>query len=194
VRSILVDEAGAHRVNALDVVDNARHLDVWLVHGTADKVSPIAQSTMLDTALRERGFRVRFDAVPKAGHEGPLVARFAAELVARAASARRVTSPERVTYRSVRKTDLGAYGVRLVRHGAEDAYVDVAREGGRVVVRRAEGVRAIELARGALGLERPLPIARASGVSDAVEVRFDDDFAKTAPGAAAASSGAAPSP
>ena len=194
VRSILVDEAGAHRVNALDVVDNARHLDVWLVHGTADKVSPIAQSTMLDTALRERGFRVRFDAVPKAGHEGPLVARFAAELVARAASARRVTSPERVTYRSVRKTDLGAYGVRLVRHGAEDAYVDVAREGGRVVVRRAEGVRAIELARGALGLERPLPIARASGVSDAVEVRFDDDFAKTSPGAAAASSGAAPSP
>lgn len=185
VRGILGDEAGAHRVNALDVVENARHLDVWLVHGTADKVSPSAQSAMLDAALRERGFRVRYDAVPKAGHEGALVARYVADVVARAASSRRVANPERVSYRSVRKSDVAAYGVRLVRRGSEDAFVDIAREGTRIVVHQAVGVRAIELARGALGAPHPLPVVRDPGVPDGVEVRFEDG--------APVPSGAAPS-
>ena len=179
VKSTLPDEAAAHRVNALDVVDNARHLDVWLIHGEADRVSPIVQSAALDEALRERGFGVRFDRVPKAGHDGALVARFAAAIVERASAARRVENPQRVTFRSVRPGDVSAYGVRIVRSGREDAFVDVAREGERLFVRKAVGVRAIEIGRGAMGITKPVRVERAEGVPSTIEVRFDDPTSTT---------------
>ncbi|MEO6572332.1 MAG: alpha/beta hydrolase-fold protein, partial [Polyangiaceae bacterium] len=43
VHAIIPNDAAAHVVNALDVVENARNLGVWLVHGEDDHVSPIAQ-------------------------------------------------------------------------------------------------------------------------------------------------------
>ncbi len=151
VRAILHDEASAHRVNALDVADNARHIPVWLVHGQMDRTSPIAQSQELADALRRRGFRVRFDAVPGAGHEGALVARFLPELVALASHAHVPDGIARVTYRSVRPSDVGAYGVWLERaHATGDAFVDVEREPDGIHVRRAEGVRGVWLLPGAL--------------------------------------------
>jgi pimeloyl-ACP methyl ester carboxylesterase len=177
VKSILPDEAAARRVNALDVVDNARHLEVWLIHGESDRISPIAQSIMLDVALHERGFTVHFDRIPKAGHDGALVARFASAIVDKAATVRRIEAPTRVTYRSVRSSDGGAYGVRINRSGREDAFVDIEREGDHVVVRKAVGVRAIELARGALGLRKGARIERAEGVPSSLEIRLDDDVA-----------------
>lgn len=188
VKSILPDESAAHRVNALDVADNARHLDVWLVHGEADRISPVAQSIVLDTALRDRGFTVRFDRVPKAGHDGALVARFAAAIVDKAASAKRVETPSRVTYKSVRTSDLGAYGVRFARSGREDAFVDVERDGSRVIVRKAVGVKSIELARGALGVKKGMRLERGEGVAAAIDLRLDDDTpaAPASPGAPSA--------
>ncbi len=170
VRAILRDEAGAHLVNALDVVDNARNLAVWLIHGTEDKVSPIAQSEMLATALRSRGFAVRFDRVPHAGHEGALVARNAAAIVDLASAARAPDTVPRVTYRSVRAVDTSAYGLRIERSSARgDAFVDVERSPDGVRVRRADGVLRIRLARGALGIDPRAapPIARDPGVSAA---------------------------
>jgi pimeloyl-ACP methyl ester carboxylesterase len=152
VRSILPDDPTAHQVNALDIVDNARNVPVWLIHGEADHVSPIAQSEMLDQAMHARGFDVRFDRVPKRGHEGEVVARFLAEVVAKARAARVPEAPKRVTYWSVRPTDTGAYGVRIERASSKgDAFVDLENKDGVVHVRRASGVRAIELDRGALG-------------------------------------------
>lgn len=152
VRAILHDEAGAHRVNALDVADNARHVPVWLIHGQEDRTSPIAQSQELAAALRQRGFLVRFDAVPAAGHEGALVARFLPELVALASTARIPDGVARVTYRSVRPSDVGAYGVRIERsQAADDAFIDVELEPDGVHVRRAQGVRRLWLLPGALG-------------------------------------------
>ena len=170
VRAILPDEAAAHRVNALDVVDNARNLPVWLIHGEADRVSPIAQSEMLYAALRARGFAVRFDRVAKMGHEGALVVRFVADVVARASAARIPKAMTRVTYRSVRADDVGAYGVRIERSSARgDAYVDVELRGDGVHVRKAEGVRRITLARGAFGITdagmRPIVVDDGSRVS-----------------------------
>ncbi len=100
VRPLLVDERGAHLVNALDVADNARNVPVWLVHGEEDRTSPIRQSEMLADALTQRGFAVRFDRVPGVGHSGALVARFAADVVDRAATTR-VPDVTRVSYRSV---------------------------------------------------------------------------------------------
>jgi enterochelin esterase-like enzyme len=151
VRAILHDEPSAHRVNALDVVDNARHVPVWLVHGQDDQTSPIAQSQELADALRQRHFNVRFDAVPGAGHDGALVARFLSELVALAGNARIPDRIARVTYRSVRPSDLGAYGVCLERSdGTGDAFVDVEREPDGVHIRRARGVRRLSLIPGAL--------------------------------------------
>ncbi|MBV9945666.1 MAG: prolyl oligopeptidase family serine peptidase [Myxococcales bacterium] len=161
VRSILPDDAAAHLVNALDVVDNARHLPVWLVHGEADRTSPVAQSEVLAAALADRGFQARFDRVPDAGHAGALVARFLPEVVALAAGARVPAEIARVTFRSVRSSDTRAYGVTLERASPRvDAFVDVERRGDGVHVIRAEGVRGIVLARGALGTEpaRPPPI------------------------------------
>jgi enterochelin esterase-like enzyme len=160
VRSILRDERAAHRVNAYDVVENARYLPVWLIHGEADVTSPVRQSEILAAALTERGYRIRFDRVAGFGHQGALVARYARELVDVAAGARVPATVERVTYRSVRPEDIGAYGVRIVRTDDQrDAFVDVERLADGVHVRRHEGVREVVLARGALGASREHPPA-----------------------------------
>ncbi len=168
VRAVLHDEAGAHRVNALDVVDNARELPVWLVHGQDDRTSPIEQSRELAEALRQRGFQVRWDAIPGAGHEGALVARFLPELVALAARARVPDDIAHVTYRSVRPSDLGAYGVHLERsERSGDAFVELVREPGAVRILRADGVRSLALEPGALETDPahppPLVVDSAAG-------------------------------
>jgi enterochelin esterase-like enzyme len=158
VRAILPTEAAAHRVNALDVADNARNVPVWLVHGEDDAVSPIRQSERLAAALSERGFHVRFDRAAGTGHAGSLVASFAARVVDVAAEARVPAVVARVTYRSVRPQDTGAYGVRFTRASARgDAYVDVERTADAVHVRAHEGVTGVVLARGALGVDAAWP-------------------------------------
>jgi pimeloyl-ACP methyl ester carboxylesterase len=175
VRSILASDAAAHAVNAADVVENARYLPVWLIHGEDDRTSPIRQSEILAEALQRQGFAVRFDRVPNEGHSGALVARFVGEVVARAASARVPVGPERVTYRSVRASDTEVYGVRIVRaSSAADAFIDLARDGGVVHVRKAVGVRSIVLARGALGSPRAPapPIAVDDPIASGVDVRW----------------------
>ncbi len=151
VRSILPTEAAAHAVNPIDVVDNARHVPIWLVHGDADKTSPVAESDALDRALTERKYPHRYDRVPGAGHEGALVVRFLEEVVARAATSHAPRFPERVTFRSVRAEDTRAYGVRIERAGAGDAFVDLERRPDGVHVLAAVAVRSIVLEKGALG-------------------------------------------
>jgi pimeloyl-ACP methyl ester carboxylesterase len=161
VRALLPDDAAAHGVNALDVVENALHLPVWLVHGEVDRTSPIRQSEMLADAMRARHLDVQFDRVPHAGHQGSLVARFATRVVDRAATVRIPDPVKRVTYRSVRPWDAGAYGVRLVRRAEQgDAVVDVEARDDGVHVLRAENIRAIVLAPGALGTSaaHPAPV------------------------------------
>jgi pimeloyl-ACP methyl ester carboxylesterase len=158
VRAILPDESAAHRVNALDVVDNARYLPVLLVHGEEDRTSPIRQSEELARAMTDRGYCVRYVRVAGVGHSGALVARFLHEVVAKAATARVPASPPRVTYRSARPSDTGAYGLKLVRAQPRgDAFVDVERSDDAVHVRRSEGVRAILLAPGSLGTDAAAP-------------------------------------
>jgi enterochelin esterase-like enzyme len=158
VRSILADEHAAHVVNALDVVENARNLPVWLIHGEGDATSPIRQSAMLADALVERGFSVRFDRVPGMGHAGALVARFVAQVVERAAITHASTSPARVSYWSVRPGDAGAYGVHVERASRTgDAFVDVERRPDGLHVLRADAVRSIAFDRGALGTDRDAP-------------------------------------
>jgi enterochelin esterase-like enzyme len=158
VRAILRDPLAAHRVNALDVVDNARNLPVWLIHGEDDVTSPIRQSELLAAAMRQRGFTVRFDRVPGMGHSGALVARFLREVVIAAANAGGGPAPARVTYASVRPSDTGAYGVQIERASPTgDAFVDVERRDDGLHVRRTEGVRALWFAPGALGASATSP-------------------------------------
>ena len=162
VRSILVDEAHAHRVNALDVVDNARNLPVWLIHGTNDATSPIRQSEILASAMQQRGFHVRFDRVPDAGHSGALVARFLPELVALAATAETERAPSRVTYRSVRTDQVEVYDVLIEPDGTAmtaDTFVDLERRADGVHVLRAEGVASVALSPGAMGTAPGAPPA-----------------------------------
>lgn len=176
VRSILPSDGAAHLVNALDVVDNARNLPVRLIHGEDDRTSPIRQSEILARRMKELGFSVRFDRVPGAGHSGALVARFLGEVVADAASARVPEPATRVTYRSVRASDVQAYGVRLVRaNSTGDAYVDVERREDAVHVLRADGLRALVLLRGSLGTstDRPPPIVLDDGIAGGVSARWD---------------------
>lgn len=143
VRGILGGEDGAHRVNALDVVENARHLPVRLVHGEADRTSPIAESVMLYDAMKKLGFDVRFDRVPNMGHEGPLVVKFIREIVDEAATARAPERPARVSYRSVRPGDTEAYGVHIVKTSPRgDAFIDLERPS-HVLAR--EGVASFEV-------------------------------------------------
>ena len=171
VKAILPNEAAAHLVNALDVVENARHLGVWLVHGEDDHVSPIAQSSMLARALAERGFAVRFDRVPHAGHEGSLAARFLIELVDKASEAHVPSLPSRVSFRSVRPGDTSAYGIRIVRSGG-DALVDLERRADGIHVLKATNVKSIELTRGSLGATEGAPIVIDDAASR-VEVRWE---------------------
>jgi hypothetical protein len=152
VRAILHDGHGAHLVNALDIVDNARNVPVWLIHGEDDRVSPIAQSAVLARALHSMPFAVTFDRVPGAGHEGRVVTAFAARIVERAARARRTSIPPRVSYWSVRPSDTGAYGIRLVRtRAAGDAFFDIGRETGALHLFAARNVKEVRLPRGAFG-------------------------------------------
>ncbi len=180
VRAILKDEAAAHRVNALDVVDSARNVPVWLVHGEDDRVSPIAQSEMLARALGQRGYAVRFDRVPGMGHAGALLARYARELVAKASAARAPEHPARVTFRSARTGDRAAYGVTITRARGGDAFVDIERTGdGSVHVHALENVATITLAPGALGAQRGVQVAFDAGAHAARVVW--SDAAGTAP-------------
>jgi len=176
VGRILRSDAEAHAVNALDVVDNARHLPVWLIHGEEDRTSKIAQSEMLADAMRQRGYVVRFDRVAGAGHDGSLVARFVGDVVDAAADARVPIRVTGVTYRSVRPSDLGAYGVVIERSSsAGDAFVDIEEHDGIVEVRRAEGVRSIRVARGALGTDPARPPSIVFATPDArVDAAWQD--------------------
>lgn len=158
VSRILGGESGAHKVNALDMLENARHLPVFLVHGEDDRTSPIQQSTMLYDAMRRAGFTVDFERVRGMGHEGPLVVKYIADVVERASRAVAPEHPSRVSYRSVRPVDTGAYGVRFVRAGEGDALVDLERKGDGVHVLTAEGVREIVLEPGALGANKDEPV------------------------------------
>jgi pimeloyl-ACP methyl ester carboxylesterase len=152
VKSILPDEAAAHAVNALDIVDNARNVPVWLIHGEVDRTSNIAQSVLLADAMRAKHFDVRFDRVPGMGHEGALVVKFIRGVVDEASEAT-VRVPSRVTYWSVRPDDVGAYGVGLVRASPKgDAFIDVERRDDGIHVHRADGVTRITLRRGSLGV------------------------------------------
>ncbi len=171
VKAILPNDAAAHLVNALDVVENARNLGVWLVHGEDDHVSPIAQSAMLARALSDRGFAVRFDRVPHAGHEGSLAARFLIELVDKASEAHVPEQPSRVSFRSVRPGDTSAYGVHIVRTGG-DALVDLERRADGIHVLKATNIKTIELTRGSLGAAEGTPIV-IDDPAIKVEVRWE---------------------
>ena len=152
VRNLLPTEEAAHRINPLDVVDNARHVPTWLIHGENDHTSPIVQSVMLFDALKKRDFKVDFDRVPGMGHEGPLVVKFIRRVVDRAAEAQAPRFPAHVTFRSTRGVDTETYGVRIVRAGEKDAYVDIEkRDDGIHVLRGTEGIVQIVLRPGALG-------------------------------------------
>ena len=171
VRNLLPTEEVAHRVNPLDVVDNARHVPTWLIHGEDDRTSPIVQSVMLYDAMTKRSFKVDFDRVPGMGHEGPLVVKFIRRVVDRAAEARAPRFPARVSFRSTRGVDTEAYGVRIVRGGERDAYVDIEkREDGVHVLRGTDGVLQIVLRPGALGARDGERVIAEPGVT--VNVRW----------------------
>jgi pimeloyl-ACP methyl ester carboxylesterase len=80
---------GARELSALTYVDKAKHLPVRLIHGEDDRVSPLEQSVLLYDAMKARGFDVKLDRVPNAGHEGALVVRFIRSVVGEAATRRR---------------------------------------------------------------------------------------------------------
>ncbi len=166
VRRILPTEEAAHRINPLDVVDNARHVPTWLIHGEDDRTSPIVQSVMLFDALKKRDFKVDFDRVPAMGHEGPLVVRFIRRVVDRAAEAQAPRFPAHVTFRSTRGIDTEAYGVRVVRAGERDAYVDIEkRDDGVHVLSGTAGVVQIVLRPGALGAREGERVIAEHGVT-----------------------------
>jgi pimeloyl-ACP methyl ester carboxylesterase len=169
VRNLLPTEDAAHKVNPLDVIDNARHVPLWLIHGEDDHTSPIVQSVMLFDAMKKRQFKVDFDRVPAMGHEGPLVVKFVRRVVDRAAEARAPRFPAHVTFRSTRGIDTEAYGVRLVRASERDAYVDIERrDDGIHVLSDTEGVVQIVLGPGALGGKEGERIIKDPGVNASV--------------------------
>jgi enterochelin esterase-like enzyme len=174
VRAIIPTPEAAHRVNPIDVIDNARHVPIWLIHGDADRTSTVRESDDLDAALRQRSYSVRYDRVPGRGHEGLLVAEHIADVVARAAQAQIPVHPARVTFRSVRPEDDRAYGVRVVRSSAaQDAFVDLEQVAGRIVVHAATGVSAIVLEADALGAPHGAPVSWDGAQPPHVELRWE---------------------
>ncbi len=151
VKAILKDEAGAHAVNPIDVIDNARHLPVWLIHGAADTVSPVKESDELHRALKKRGYSVRYDRVDDRGHEGSLVELYIRPVVALARASMIASQPRHVSYKSVRASDRSAYGVSIVKRAQGDAFIDVEFRDSVIRVLHATNVAKVLLAKGALG-------------------------------------------
>jgi pimeloyl-ACP methyl ester carboxylesterase len=172
VRGLLPTEADAHRVNPLDVIENARNVPVWLIHGDADKVSSVNQSQMLYAALSERQYKVRFDKEPGRGHEGSLVTKYLRTIVELTALAKAPASQTRVSYKSVRKEDLGAYGVKLVRAGEGDALFDVEAVNGKLQVHAIANAKELVLRKGALGFSA-LPEVIFDGALKATPIRME---------------------
>jgi pimeloyl-ACP methyl ester carboxylesterase len=154
VRTILPTPEAAHRVNPIDVIDNARHQYTFLIHGDADKTSAVIESDRLNEALVQRSYGVSYDRVPGRGHEGLLVVQHVAKIVARAKTTTAPAFPTHVTFRSVRAEDVHAYGVRIVRAAPGDAFVDLERTTDGNVNVKTENVKEIVLEDGALGLAR----------------------------------------
>lgn len=159
VKTIFGGEENAKKVNCLDVLENARWLPVFLVHGEDDHTSPIRQSIMLNDAMKAAGFNVEFERVPGMAHEGPLVVKYIRKVVAKAATSVAPLHPARVSFRSVRTQDTGAYGVSFTRTStAMDAFVDLEKRADGIHVLSAQGVSEIALEPGALGASAQDPI------------------------------------
>jgi Prolyl oligopeptidase family len=176
-KTLLPTEADAHRVNPLDVIENARQVPVWLIHGDADKTSPVVQSELLYAAMSERKYKVRFDKEAGRGHEGSLVTKHLRKIVDLAAIAKAPALPSRVSYKSVRKEDEGAYGVSLVRLAEGDALFDLEYVGGKLRLHAASNVKELVLRRGALGIAAGadrLPEVLADGALKPMPIRFQD--------------------
>jgi hypothetical protein len=172
VRALLPTEADAHRVNPLDVIENARNVPVWLIHGDADKVSNVVQSQMLYAALSERNYKVRFDKEAGRGHEGLLVTKYIRTIVELTSMVKAPAILTRASYKSVRKEDVGAYGVKLVRSGEGDALFDVEVQAGKLHVHALANVKELVLSKGALGLA-VLPELVFEGALSKVPVRME---------------------
>jgi pimeloyl-ACP methyl ester carboxylesterase len=157
-KTILPTEEAAHLVNPIDVIDNARHVPVWLIHGDNDKTAPVRESDELNAALTKRAYQVRYDRERGRGHEGSLVAKHADAMVRLAATAQAPVFPARVTFRSVRLEDVEAYGVHIERRSPGDAFVDLENKNGRVVVLASENVTRVTLAAEALGVANNAPV------------------------------------
>ena len=163
VKNILPTEEAAHEVNPLDVADNARHQDVLLVHGEDDRTSPIKESIDLDAGLRKLGYHVTFVRHPHMGHEAPMIMLHVRDIVRRAETAKIPANPARVTYRSVRASDVSAYGVTIERAHAGDAFVDLERTSDAVIhVHAADNVKRIQLAPNALSTPTSTPTPTSS--------------------------------
>lgn len=152
VKNVLGGEEGARRVNALDMLENARHLPVLLVHGEDDRTSPMRQSTMLEAAMKKAGFTVDLKREAGMGHEGPLVVKYIRTVVNRSAASFAPRRPSRVSYRSFRASDTSAYGVHFTKKNPSgESFVDLEMKDNVVHVLSAEGVTEITLERDALG-------------------------------------------
>jgi len=93
-------------------------------------------------------------------------------VVDRAAEAKAPRYPAHVTFRSVFPYEAEAYGVRVVRSGERDAYVDIEmRDDGIHVLAATEGVTQIVLRPGALGAKEGDRVVMEKGGN--VKVRWE---------------------
>jgi poly(3-hydroxybutyrate) depolymerase len=171
----------ARRVNPADAGENARYLPTWLLHGDADRTSPVTESDTLFRELEARGYPVHFDRLVGRGHEGKMVEDYAGGIATYAALLRAPTAVSRLTYRALRPTDSGAYGVRVQRtNPAREAFVDIAYDSTTLAwtVYAADNIAELRLQPGAFGL--PSVVASDVGMPS-LHVRVVPDVAAGVP-------------
>jgi hypothetical protein len=136
--------------SAAFVLENLRHVGVWIVHGGLDRAVgggvDVEHARRSARALDELGIPHRYTELPERGHDSGFMREpLFAEVLNWLVSQRRPTAPPTVTYRTQELRHSGAYWVEIKQQELYGAQSRVEVEVGGTLTIKTENVRHLSL-------------------------------------------------